>query len=125
MKNTWKGIKQLINTKTKNKSFPSKIVLNNKSITDTSAIADTFNEYFANIGSDLAKSIPHATKSYKYFLQEPLSNSFYLSPTTPEEVEEEITNLNTNKASGPISIPAKLLKILKYLLLKLPFDLFI
>ena len=34
----------------------------------TRAIADNFNEYFANIGSDLARSLPRVRKSYKDFL---------------------------------------------------------
>ena len=57
------------------KSFPSNIVINNKSVTDTRTIADKFNEYFAKLGYDLARCITHVNKSYKGFLQEPLSNS--------------------------------------------------
>ena len=40
-------------------------------------------------------------------------NSFYLSPITPEEMEEEIGKLNPSKSTGPYSIPAKILRIIK------------
>ena len=40
-------------------------------------------------------------------------NSFYLSPVTTIEIEEEISNLNSSKAVGPFSIPVYLLKLLK------------
>ncbi|CAH3164659.1 unnamed protein product, partial [Porites evermanni] len=41
----------------------SKIVWKNCEITDPKAIANAFNNYFANIGGNLASSIPSATKT--------------------------------------------------------------
>ena len=101
MKNTWKGIKQPILTKSKKTQCPNNIVINNKSITDSKEIADIFNEYFASIGPELAHSIPHVNKSYTEYLTRPQCNSFFIDPTTPKEIEEEITGLNVNKACGP------------------------
>ena len=60
----------------------------------------------------LAQTIPHVNKSYIAYLTRPQCTSFYINPTTTKEIEEEISKLNTNKASGPYSIPVKLLKIL-------------
>ena len=115
MKITWKGIKQLILTKSKKTQWPNNIVINNKSITDSKEIADIFNEYFASIGPELAHSIPHVNKSYTEYLTRPQCASFIIDPTTPKEIEEEITGLNVNKACGPYNIPVKLLKIIKAL----------
>ena len=39
-------------------------------------------------------------------------NHFYITPTTPEEVEAIIISLNSGKSNVPYSIPMKLLKIL-------------
>ena len=44
------------------------------------------------------------------------ANSFYLTPVTRNEIE--IENLNPSKATGPFSIPTKLLKLLKEYLSK-------
>ena len=38
------------------------------------------------------------------FVQESYSNSFYLSHTSPQKIEEEITNWNANEASGSFKI---------------------
>ena len=40
-------------------------------------------------------------------------NSFYLFPVTAKEIEKEISELNLSKATGPYSIPTRLLKLLK------------
>ena len=113
MKNTLRGIKQLIRRKSgKRAQCPQNIVINNKTITDPKTIAEAFNEYFASVGSKLAQTIPHVNKSYIAYLTRPQCTSFYINPTTTKEIEEEISKLNTNKASGPYSIPVKLLKIL-------------
>ena len=71
VKITWKGIKQLILTKSKKTQWPNNIVINNKSITDSKEIANIFNEYFASIGPELAHSIPHVNKSYTEYLTRP------------------------------------------------------
>ena len=94
-------MKQPILTKSKKTQCPNNIVINNKSITDSKEIADVFNEYFVSIGPELAHSIPHVNKSYTEYLTRPQCASFIIDPTTPKEIEEEITGLNVNKACGP------------------------
>ena len=42
-------------------------------------------------------------------------SSFVLFPVTNIEIEGEISNLNSSKATGPYIIPTKLLKTLKYI----------
>ena len=41
-----------------NYSFPTLIKVGNERITDAAAISSEFNEYFTNIGTKLAESIP-------------------------------------------------------------------
>ena len=111
IKDTWKGIKQIISTKRKNAcSFPTAINLANQKITDTQKIADEFNKYFANIGNNLASAIPKSNVSFESFFRNSPMNSFAQFPTTETEIENIIDNLNTSKSSGPYSIPTKLLK---------------
>ena len=77
MKNTWRGNKQIITTKSKNCQTPNNIVINNKSLNNPKDIANAFNDYFAAIGSNLASTIPPATKSFTEYLTEPKCTSFF------------------------------------------------
>lgn len=58
-----------------------------------------FNNFFANIGKDLACSIPNVEISPLEYLKTPLCNSFFISPITAEEIENEITQLKSSKAT--------------------------
>ena len=114
IKDTWKGIKQIISTKrNKTCSLPTTINVANKNITDTQKIADEFNKYFANIGNNLASAIPKSKASFELYLRNSPANSFALFPASENEIENIIECLNISKSSGPYSIPTKLLKILK------------
>ena len=44
------------------------------------------------------------------------SDSFFLSPTTATEIENEISYLNNSKSTGPFSIPTPILKLAKNVL---------
>ena len=81
-------------------------------------IAEMFNNLFANIDKGLACSIPNVGMSPLEYLKTPLCNSFFISPTTAEEIEAEITKLKFSKATGPFSIPVTILKILKTVISK-------
>ena len=77
MKNIWRGIKQVITIKSKKCQTPNNIVKNNKSLTNPKDIANAFNDYFAAIGSNIASTIPPATKSFTEYLTEPQCKSFF------------------------------------------------
>ena len=53
LKNTWKGIKNLISLKTVSHSSPSSIYYNNKTVTCPFEIANAFNNYFSNIALNI------------------------------------------------------------------------
>ena len=86
--------------------------MENCEITDPVAIANTFNNYFANIGGNLASSIPSSSKPANEFMPPPICNSLFLCPATADEIQLEIAKL-AGKAVGPSSIPISVLKILK------------
>ena len=114
--NTWQGIKQLITAKNQPYSVPNLLEIDNVKLTNLKSIANAFNNYFSNIGLNIAATIPTVNISFEKFLSKSICHSFFLSPVTTLEVEDEITNLNVSKSVGPFSIPTKLLKILKFLL---------
>ena len=74
-------------------------------------VANSFNNYFANVGVNLARLIPDVNKFPLEYLKNPSCKNFYLFPVTP--VENEISHLKSDKASGPYSAPVNILKILK------------
>ena len=64
------------------------------------------------MATEITKKIPLTQKSPIDYLGDPLPNSFFLSSTTLTEVSAIISALKDNRASGPNSIPIKLLKTL-------------
>ena len=102
MKNTWKGIRQIINLNPKSFHAPTKIIKDNIELVDGKSIADAFNDFFANIGSKLANSIPPVSKSPLSYLPPQKPNSFYLLPVTSNEIEQVISTLDLKKSLWPI-----------------------
>ena len=81
-------------------------------VTSPIAIAETPNEFFVNIGPQMALNTPDvevdATTTVN--LQSHLSRNFFFSPVTPPEVERLIDQLKTNKACRSVDAPTKFIK---------------
>ena len=103
IKNTWKGIKSLITLKSVASNVPTVLSLDNGDA--ITSLANTFNNYFASIAETTKKK--GIKYSHKHFpdLANENDNTIFLQPTDKEEIANIISSLNSNKASGPNSIP--------------------
>ena len=119
----WKGIRSLVNIKTSKFSCIKLLDSNDNLISDPKKISIKFNNYFSNIGPNIALRIPVAPGNFRdYFMKKdkngkaiinPSNCSFFLVATTPFEVDKLIDGLDMNKSTGPNSIPVFILKLLK------------
>ena len=105
LRETWKGIKNIIQMKNNTDSLPTCILNNGFSITDPTQIANSFNNYFSSIGETLQSKIYSSHTHFLKYLKYPNIHSFFLSPSDKIEVMNLISNLKIGKASGPNSIP--------------------
>ena len=112
-KKIWNGIKEIVRFTPKINQKIVKIMQNGNELTDPKQVANAFNKYFANMGVNLARSIPKVNKLPLEYLKNPVSNTFYLFPITPSEVEIQISNLKPGKSAGPYSLPVNILKIIR------------
>ena len=118
-KNIWKGIRQIVNTKQNPVQKFTILLTDNQEITDPKLIADTFNQYFANISKNPTETIPNVPNSPFDYLGSPsVASSFVFYPITQQEIEDEISLLKVSKATGPHSIPSDVMQILKSVILK-------
>ena len=125
VKNTWKGIKSLISLKTKASSVPTILSMENgDTITNPYDIANSFNNYFASIAETTKRSIKYSHKHFSDYLSNESSSTIFLHPTDKEEIANIISSLNSNKASGPNSLPYRILFLLKNEISKQLVDLF-
>ena len=124
MKNTWKGIKEIINpnNKTNARQF-SNIDYDGKQINTNLGMANAFNDFFTKIGPKLDEQIPRLNnyKDPTFYMKSCTPFSFLISPTNPQEINEIIGSLNESKSSGPSSIPTKILKLIRHEI-SLPFS---
>ena len=97
---TWKIIGKMTNKNYNNKNTINKLEVGNIAITDPLAIAEKFNDFFVNIGSNLVKQIPQSTKTPNDFLMGDYCNSMFFAPTTAEEILDIIRNLKNSNSVG-------------------------
>ncbi|CAH2087332.1 unnamed protein product [Euphydryas editha] len=120
-KKMWNLISSLSNNKVKNCNVPSKLVINDNTITDCTEICNSFNNFFSTIGSVLVNCIPthyHNPNTYpftQYNTSTTLLKKF--KPCTSSEVSKIIDNLDNNSSSGIDQINNKTLKCIKDLIL--------
>jgi hypothetical protein len=103
MRDTWKLLNNVLNDTLGTGIQPTvtKIIHNNQIIDDKKIIADKFNDYFVNIGPNLAKAIhPETTGNIKDTLPAPNKNSIFLNPCTTYEITDIVSNLKNSKGIG-------------------------
>ena len=114
IKKIWSGIRSIIDISKVKADFIPTLNENGKVIDNPSVIANIFNHCFVNVGLNTGKDIAPGNCSPASFLKGTYSESMFLSPVTPNEVEDFISQkLDNNKSIGPFSIQVPLLKILK------------
>lgn len=108
LKKTWKLIKSIL---PKSSLTNSRMELNidGKATADRQNISDKFNQYFTQIGPDLAKKIPGITGSHREFINtNKCQNSMFINPVTTEEIISIVNSLKGNKAAGHDNILPKI-----------------
>ena len=68
IKETWKGIRNLINVSKKSTNSINKLVDNGKEVTNPIEMADIMNNFYVNIGKNVEKKIPKANKTFLHYL---------------------------------------------------------
>ena len=101
IRKTWDTLKDILN-KTKGEStFPAYFLSENEHVFGSQNIANKFNEYFTNIGPDLARSINTANKApFDSYLKTPCSNSFLFQYTNPTDIAKTTCQLKHKQVQG-------------------------
>ena len=97
--------------KSKNSNIPSSILNNGKCITESTTIANIFNDLFHSVVPAIQLKITFSCKSFNEYLPSKNYDSFTITPTYKGEIDEIISSLNRNKSTGLNSIPLKVLKL--------------
>lgn len=102
----WEIIKEGLNENTNNNQKIS-LVHENQSIIDETQIAEIYNDYFINIGKNMADKIKVEKKLKDRQIH---CKNLFLKPTSEDEILKNIKNLKNNSASGYDKISVKTLK---------------
>merc|ERR1712240_358922 len=107
----WKTLGSIICNKKKETNI-NKLKINNQIINDPIKIANTMNNYFTNIGPDLAKKFKNPTNTnFMKFMGESNEQSMYMFKTNSNEIYKLINKLKNKKSSGFDELSARFLKL--------------
>ena len=82
---------------------------NNNKPTDKKVIAEKLNEYFVNIGKNLAEKIPNSCNSFSQYMTKNATHmgSCALHLSTPNEIMDIVQNLKSSDSTGIDEISTK------------------
>ena len=122
IKQTWNTISETLNRHRKSRDNPEKIIYNDKTLTNEQDIADSFNSFFANVGTQLSSSFEQSDSipSFETYLDCNTRSdpNFYFTPVDEDLVLTLITNLPNKTSSGIDNISNKLLKQIKHIIVQ-------
>ena len=89
----------------------STIIVDGNTITAPTEMAENFNNFFTSIGKNLQKKIHATKKTFTDYLKTLNLENFTIDLTSADEISDLICSFDSNKSTGPCSIPTKILKI--------------
>ena len=107
-KEAWKTINDLLGRSPRDTTV-KELNLNGYNITSKEEIANAFNEYFTNIGPNLANSIHNSDASFVQFIKPAESSRFKL--VSESDVVKLLNGLSNRKAAALDKISGRILKI--------------
>ena len=110
LKKIWKGIRSILSMKNNKANNKYSLLIAKALTTNEKDIANHFNTFFTSIAQKLVKKIPPTHNNFKSSLKNQNERSFFIRPVDIKETENIISSLQENKASGPNSLPIKMLK---------------
>ena len=109
-KQAWKTINSLLGRQNK-PSIVNELKLGENSLTNPRDIAEGFNDYFSNIGPNLASQINTQNFNFETYVKNIESEFAAFQPVTVNHVNQLLTGLSSNKATGVDKISCKIIKI--------------
>ena len=97
LKKSWQILKGIIN-KRKYRSAVQEFDSNGTIIKDGEQIANKFNKFFVNVGSNLSRAIPKSNKEPRNFIQHTPYECFCVMPVNDEEVIKIISSFKDSSA---------------------------
>ena len=108
LRKQWAVINQVLN-KNKPDGLPNKFNIDNNVISDKYKISEAFNNFFVNIGSNLAKNISNDTDDPISFMSPQTPGSMFINPVNVTELSEIILSLN-NSSPGWDGLDTNIIK---------------
>ena len=84
---------------------------NGITISDTTKIANKFNNHFTNVAQELLKKTGKTSNKFQDYSKNPNEYSLFLKEVEPGKVLKILNSLNTKKSSDIFGISPKLIKI--------------
>ena len=110
VKLTWTILNRAINKDNYNIDMPEEFVHKNITIKNKTQIATKFNQFFANIGSELSENVPLSNNRYTHYLKNPNGNSFFLDPVTQFDLINATNKIKTKNSLDQNNLSSKLMK---------------
>ena len=87
-------------------SAPEILKINGTSFDQPAGIAQSFNNFFCNIGQSLAVQVTATPSSIKpsYYLHNRVTDSIFLAPSYPQDILRIISSLQSSSSCGPDNI---------------------
>ena len=93
----------------KSSTLPTEITVNKTDIFDTKTMADEFNKFFTNIGTDLANKIPNASKRFDFYKTK-VNTSMESQSLSIKELKDAFFSLKINKSPGHDGVSFNVIK---------------
>ena len=91
---------------------PTLLTFQYETIDNPRRTTNIFNNYFSTISKKTRAKMKYSYESYTIYPTNNNPNSFFFSSTDKAEIKLIISSLNISNATGPFSIPTKVLKMI-------------
>ena len=107
IKKTWEVINSLVRPKSKDPDEYKDLIKNGKTKKD---VANEFNDFFSNVGPNLAKQIKTTHQTYETFMKQRISNTMFLKPVTEDELMNTVKSMQSKKSLDYLGVDMSLVK---------------
>ena len=110
IKNTWGLINQVVNKKKHKQSLPTLLFDEFRSYNNIQSIVNGMNDYFVNVGQNLAEKIPDPGVNFEHYLGAPSPQNFIFAHVTEDIILKTLQSMKPKKSCGEDGMSIFLIK---------------